>query len=199
MNSLLKNIWFRCITALLCIALVSGGLLSVLNDVLFVSGEERTDRAITKIYGELKQYEVEYDGEKEEPIDYGYGKIEKIFTVDNGKDILFKTTGFHGYKEGTITLWVKVSADGGVYSIEKVVLESYDKQTLMSKLGGEYYGKFNITDVTDAYRSGKLFSATEEDKNYNAVSGATYSATAGNNAVNCVLKYLSDKGAANED
>ena len=69
----------------------------------------------------------------------------------------------------------------------------------MSKLGGEYYGKFNITDVTDAYRSGKLFSATDEDKNYNAVSGATFSATAGNNAVNCVLKYLSDKETANED
>ena len=201
MRTLFKNVWFKCITALLLIAAVSGGLLSVLNDVLFVSAEERTDRAIIKIYGELKQYDVEYDAAEggAETIDYGYGRIDKVFTVDNGADYLFKTTGYRGYKEGTITLWVRVSVNGGVYSIEKVVLESYEKQTLMSKLGGEYYGKFNITDVTDAYRSGKLFSATEEDKNYNAVSGATYSATAGNNAVNCVLKYLSDREAANED
>lgn len=201
MRSLFKNVWFKCITALLLIAAASGGLLSVLNDVLFVSAEERTDRAIIKIYGELKQYDVEYDAAEggAETIDYGYGRIDKVFTVDNGADYLFKTTGYRGYKEGTITLWVRVSVNGGVYSIEKVVLESYEKQTLMSKLGGEYYGKFRLSDVTAEYKAGRLFSATDEDKNYNAVSGATFSATAGNNAVNCVLKYLSDKETANED
>lgn len=201
MRSLFKNVWFKCITALLLIAAVSGGLLSVLNDVLFVSAEERTDRAIIKIYGELKQYDVEYDAAEggAETIDYGYGRIDKVFTVDNGADYLFKTTGYRGYKEGTITLWVRVSVNGGVYSIEKVVLESYEKQTLMSKLDGEYYGKFRLSDVTAEYKAGRLFSATDEDKNYNAVSGATFSATAGNNAVNCVLKYLSDKETANED
>ncbi|MBP5686635.1 MAG: FMN-binding protein [Clostridia bacterium] len=201
MRTLFKNVWFKCITALLLIAAVSGGLLSVLNDVLFVSAEEHTDRAIVKIYGELKQYDVEYDAAQDgaETIDYGYGRIDKVFTVDNGADYLFKTTGYRGYKEGTITLWVRVSVNGGVYSIEKVVLESYEKQTLMSKLGGEYYGKFRLSDVTAEYKAGRLFSATDEDKNYNAVSGATFSATAGNNAVNCVLKYLSDKETANED
>ena len=214
MRSLFKNVWFKCITALLLIAAVSGGLLSVLNDVLFVSAEERTDRAIIKIYGELKQYDVEYDAAEggAETIDYGYGRIDKVFTVDNGADYLFKTTGYRGYKEGTITLWVRVSVyyaepygepqDGEGcerYSIEKVVLESYEKQTLMSKLGGEYYGKFRLSDVTAEYKAGRLFSATDEDKNYNAVSGATFSATAGNNAVNCVLEYLSDKETANED
>ncbi len=201
MRSLFKNVWFKCITALLLIAAASGGLLSVLNDVLFVSAEERTDRAIIKIYGELKQYDVKYDAAEDgaETIDYGYGRIDKVFTVDNGADYLFKTTGYRGYKEGTITLWVRVSVNGGVYSIEKVVLESYEKQTLMSKLDGEYYGKFRLSDVTAEYKAGRLFSATDEDKNYNAVSGATFSATAGNNAVNCVLKYLSDKETANED
>ena len=126
--------------------------------------------------------------------------INKIYIIDGGKDILFQTTGYHGYKEGTITLWVKVSvSEDNIYSIDKVVLEGYEKQTLMSKLGSDYYGRFLLSDVTEQYRSGKLFSATDKDKEYNAVSGATYSATAGNNAVNCVLKYLSEKETENED
>ena len=60
-------------------------------------------------------------------------------------------------------------------------------------------GSYNLPPDPPKSKAGRLFSATDEDKNYNAVSGATFSATAGNNAVNCVLKYLSDKETANED
>ena len=196
MKNVLKNVWFRSIASLLLIALIAGGLLSVLRDVLYVSAEERTARAIKKIYGSDKQYSVEFDDENS-PIDYGYGKINKVYLIDGGADILFQTTGYHGYKEGTITLWVKVSvSENNVYSIDKVLLQDYDKQTLMSKLGEDYYNKFRITDVTSLYRSGKLFSATDKNLEYNVVSGATFSSTAGDNAVNCVLKYLSEKEPA---
>lgn len=48
----LKSQAFKCIIVLLCIALVAGGLLSILNDLLSVSAEERTMRAIESVYGE---------------------------------------------------------------------------------------------------------------------------------------------------
>ena len=74
---------------------------------------------------------------------------------------------------------------------QKVILEKFDKQTLMSKLGASYYGKFSLIDITDAYNSGKLFAPTEDDNVIlNPVSGATKSANAGCNAVNCVIKYV---------
>lgn len=194
-----KFIWFRCISCLLIIAVVSGALLSALNSLLFVSPETRTARAIGKIYGEEKAYytildpDALVDGGDEstqQPIEYdGAGKINKIYEIDG--DLLFQTTGYKGYKNGTITLWVKTVKDGEKYSIDRVLLETSEKQTLMSKLSGGFYDGFCLTDVTAAYNGGDFFSATDKNaENYNPVSGATYSATAAANAVNCVIRYL---------
>ena len=38
------------VLVLVVIALVSGGLLAILNDLLFVSEEERTNRSLNKVY-----------------------------------------------------------------------------------------------------------------------------------------------------
>ena len=46
-----KSTWFKCIAVLLSRAVVLGGLLAILNDLLYVSPEERTGRAFEKIYG----------------------------------------------------------------------------------------------------------------------------------------------------
>ena len=199
MSKLFKNVWFKSISVLLIISVVLGGLLAILSDVLYVSPAERTGRAVKKIYGEEKSYTVtlDIDGETpNQPIEYSFGKINKIYTVgntsDSSYDILFQTVGFEGYKNGTITVWVKASVTDGKYSIEQVLLESFDKQTLMSKLGGDYYAKFKLIDVTSAYENGEYFSTSESSTLSNPVSGATYSANAGNNAVNCVIKYLGE-------
>lgn len=181
-----KTTWFKCVACLVLISVISGALLASFNDLWYVSPETRTARAITKIYGEEMAYEdktveIEYDG---------VGRINKIYEIDNG-DVLFQTTGYHGYKEGTITLWIKTAQKDGKCSVEKVLLETFEKQTLMSKLTGDFYDGFKLTDITETYISGEFFSATEKDaKNYNPVSGATYSATAAVNAVNCVIRYL---------
>lgn len=200
MSKLFKNVWFKCISVLLCIILISGSSIAILSDVLYVAPEERTARAVKKIYGEEKTYSVilDTDGQtSDSPIEYSFGKINKIYRVDeeDGQtyDLLFQAVGYEGYKNGTVTLWVKTTFSANKYSIEKVILESYEKQTLMSKLGGEFYSKFNLTDVTEAYKNGENFTSTDKSAvNYNPVSGATFSANAGNNAVNCVITYLGE-------
>ena len=188
MNTFFKSIWFRCISVLLVLAVVLGGTLAILNDVLYVTSEERTGRAIKKIYGTDKEFNIVLDVDNGQvAIENEYGKINKIYTI--GSDYLFQSIGYNGYKNGTITLWIQVCGD----SIEKVILESYDKQTLMSKLDGNFYDKFLI-DVTDAYKNGQFFTPTDNSSvNYNPISGATKSANAGCNAVNCVIKYLGGK------
>lgn len=188
MSKFFKSTWFKCISVLLLIALVSGGILAVFNDLLYVDEQERTGRAIKKIYGESKTYDIVFDIDSgDQPIEYDYGKIENYYIV--GGDKLFKTTGYNGYKNGTITLWVKITENNGTYTIDKVILESYEKQTLMSKLGDSYYSSF-YKDVTDNY-----FTVDANGGEYsNPVSGATKSATAGKNAVNCVIEYLNQGG-----
>ena len=205
------SVWFRCITVLLVLSVVLGGTLTILNDVLYVSPQERTDRAIKKLYGNTPSYTVELDvdsvedGVNKTAIEYNLdadqaleGKINKIYNVsgnDGEYDLLFQSVGYEGYKGGSITLWVKVKfASDGSKNIEQVLLQDYDKQTLMSKLNGSYYGKF-LVDVTDAYKNGQSFTTDSGKEQFsNPVSGATYSANAGNNAVNCVIAYI---GGAN--
>lgn len=184
MAKLFSNIWFKCISFLLLLTVALGGTLAILNDVLYVSPEERTARAIQKIYGkemdftEPENFEVkEYDN---------LGRINKLYYI--GEDQLFQATGYNGYKNGTITLWIRVVKNGTEYKINKIVMESYEKQTLMSKLDGSFYQKFYI-DVTN---DSDLFTpdSSSASSNKNPVSGATKSANAACNAVNCVIEYL---------
>lgn len=202
-----KSLWLKCVACLLSIAVISGALLSVLYNVLEVTAAERTMRAIRKIYGEEKEYYAVLDTDAgDDPVIYdGMGEINKIYNVVEGS-LLFQTTGYKGYKNGTITLWIQVvgtqnDALGAQpeFDIVKVLLEKFEKQTLMSKLSDAFYGNFTLQDVTKEFANGKLFSATDTTANYNPVTGATYSATAAANAVNCVMRYLAEKGADNEN
>ncbi len=179
MSKFFKSTWFKCISFLLMLAVVLGGTLAILNDILYVSPEERTARAIKKIYGEEKEYSITFEKNSDEnPYKYDCGELLKIYNV--GEDMLFQTVGFNGYKGGTITLWIKVvKNETNSMVIEKIVVESYDKQTLMSKFDGSYSEKFyeNVTTVGD-------------DNFFVPNTGATYSAKAYNNAVKCVSEFF---------
>ena len=58
MSKFFKSAWFKCTLVLLVIAVVSGSLISILSNVLYVSDEERTARAIKKIYGQEKEFNI---------------------------------------------------------------------------------------------------------------------------------------------
>lgn len=200
MANIFKSVWFRCISVLLCIILVSGASISILSNVLYVSPAERTARAMTKLYGvakEIPEENVVFDVDKttdKKPLATSYGTINKIYIVgdktSNTFDMVYQATGKDGYKGGTITLWLKVIVKNSDYQnakLDKVVLESYDKQTLMSKFDAMYFDQF-----VSLYESGKFFTANkkETDKTLNVVTGATKSSIANCNAVNCVIEHL---------
>ena len=203
MKSFFKSIWFRCITVILSIILISGASIAILSDVLYVSPEERTMRGIEKVYGELVDYETIYDVDSDEftletlplvsrqLIKQEKGEITKIYMIGNGTEFLFQSVGFGGFKNGTVTVWVVVKININSNSIEKVVLESNKSQSLIGNLKDGYYSNFELEDVTEAYENGEFF-VTKGEGILNPVAGATYSANAGNNAVNCVIKYVGE-------
>ena len=85
-------------------------------------------------------------------------------------------------------MWIKVVVNGTNKKIDKVIIDSNTKQTLMSKLDSKFTGGFYI-DISGNYDT--YFTAnTKAEGNKNPVTGATYSAKAGCNAVNCVIEYL---------
>ena len=87
---------FKSIVVLILIAVVLGGALSILNDVLYVSAEEEVNRAIKKIYGrEIGWEEKELDPEFSSNDDYG--EINTVYLLEDG-NYLVQSTGADGYK-----------------------------------------------------------------------------------------------------
>lgn len=182
-----KSKSFKCIVVLVCIAVISGGLLAVLNDLLYVSDEERTARAIKAIYKTEIAFESvtvsENDAKNE------YGSINSVFLLEDG-NYLVQATGIDGYKGGTVTTWaVAEFIDGKFNGLTSVSVESYDKQTLMSAFSGNYFKVY--TQKNDIIDGGGFYSTVAGDNVVvNVQSAATYSSRAINNAVNATLKYI---------
>ena len=181
----LKSEAFKCIVVLLAIALVAGGLLAILNDLLAVSAEERTMRAIESVYGQQLEYEtLEYDAAD---LTNDYGSIDQAYLLENGAYML-RSTGGDGYKNGTVTLWVILSpSDDGALGIYKVVVEEYAKQTLMSQFGDSFYAVY--TAHNSELADGDVWFSVDSSGIQNTQAGATMSSRAINNAVNCALYF----------
>lgn len=182
-----KSKSFKCIVVLVCIAVISGGLLAVLNDLLYVSDDERTARAIKAIYKtEIGFTSVEIN---ESDATNDFGSINSVFLLEDG-NYLIQATGIDGYKGGTVTTWaVAEFIDGNYNGLTSVSVESYDKQTLMSAFSGNYFKVY--TQKNDIIDGGGFYSTVAGDNVVvNVQSAATYSSKAINNAVNSTLTYI---------
>ncbi|MGN0788333.1 MAG: hypothetical protein ACI4MY_00225 [Christensenellales bacterium] len=182
-----KSSAFKCILVLTCIALIAGGVLAILNDVLYVSDEERTQQAIKKIYGQAVEYQ-EVTVSEEKAVNE-YGTIDKVYKLSDG-NYLFKSTGTEGYKGGTVTLWIVANFDGDTFKgLDKVKVAGNEKQTLMSSFKSSFTDFY--TDNDDLLLEGYYFDKVASEGNIqNVTSGATRSSNAFNRAVNCTLYFI---------
>lgn len=103
------------------------------------------------------------------------GSVDEYYAfTDEGVSYeLFKSTGSNGYKNGTVTMWILIKyEDGEAVSVEKAVLDSYEKQTLMSSFGEEFFDRY--TSLTkDQLKDGVLFKTGKPNIDNNAFSTAT--------------------------
>ncbi len=162
---------FRCIAVLLCIALISGGLLAILNDVWKVSDEEIINRAIKELCGdEVKLSETII---VDETYTAPNGKIDAAYKLSNNS-YLIQSTGNNGFHSGTVSVYVLANSEG---VIQKVSIAEYaSSQTLMSKFTDAVLAKFK--GLSESYTGGTI------------ASGATYSSKAVQNGVNNAIDYL---------
>lgn len=184
----LKSKAFRAILVLLCIALVSGALLAILNDVLYISDTERTQRAIKKVYGSNMNF-VDMNDNLGEDATNQYGTITSLYLLSDG-NYLIKSVGANGYKGGSVTLWVVAEfVDDNFVGLKKIVLEGNDKQTLMSQFGNSF---FEVYAENNQYvlEGGYFVSRGSDEQIQNISAGATFTSNAVNNAVNCALTYI---------
>ncbi len=184
---------FRCVTVLLTIVLVSGALLSVCNDLLFVSAEERFARTLAKIYG--RQVETTQLSVSAEDAVFAEGTVNAAYLTDDG-NYLIQSTGNGGYSGGTVTLWTVFTCEGSKEAndfkwlgIEKVVYESDRKQSYISKIKKKFYTEFTVHNE-EILAGGKFTTAAGGDDIYTLSAGASRSSAAIVNGVNTALAYF---------
>lgn len=171
-----KSNVFKCIATLLCVLLVCGVFLTIMNGLLEVTDEERFDRAMAKIYGKTVTTEALT------PADYNSNAtIEAAYRVKEDGNFLVKSTGKGGFA-GTVTCWVVVEVNNsGISGIMKVVVDSYVGETQMAEIKDSFLQKFST-----GYQDGIIYSTAD---GY-LVTGSTRSSNAICNAVNGALDYV---------
>lgn len=170
-----KSNVFKCLVTLLCVLLVSGIFLTIMNGLLEVTAEEKRDRAISKIYGEAVAVEEltpqNYNSEAD---------VKEAYKVTSDGNYLVKATGKGGYSGGTVTCWVVVKVDkntNSVVGVGKVVIDSNTNQTLMSQFGNSVLNQFSekYNSVNGVFSSDVITGATAvltKNAICNAVNGA---------------------------
>ena len=179
-----KSNVFKCLVTLLCVLLVSGVFLTLMNGLLAVSDQERLDRAINKIYGKSVAYtEVAV-------ADYNdSATIEAAYKIKDDGNYLVKSTGKGGFDNGTVTCWVVVNVSGGsIKGIDKVVIDSNKGQSYISYITDKFF-----TGFYGSYENGHYFNPNDGF----IKTGATRSATAICNAVNGAIDYVNGKFLGN--
>lgn len=172
-----KSVTFKCIITLLCVLLVSGIFLTVMNSLLKVTDEEKFARAISKIYGKNVSTEAVAVADYNDN-----ATINEAYKVKDDGNYLVKATGKGGFDNGTVTCWVVVVVkNGAVAGIDKVVIDSNKGQSYIGNINDKFLNGFKET-----YVSGEYF-----NPNQNLIkTGATRSANAICNAVNGSIDFV---------
>ena len=183
--------YFKIFIVLLAIALVSGVLLAVCSDLLFISDAERTERGLKKIYPQATSFTdiTPEGGYKYE----AFGEIMSVFQADDGTYIVL-SKGLSGYK-GRSEVFIAVSTEG---ILTNIIISSYggdDKTTSINKkyLDNSYVGK-NLNTI--GYFHVDKGGSPVAEGNVDVTSGATSRATMYSvcSAVNMSIYYLKDIG-----
>lgn len=174
-----KSTSFKCIITLLCVLLISGIFLTIMNSLLKVTDQEKFDRAINKIYGKsVKTEAVTIENYNDN------ATIDEAYKVKDDGNYLIKATGKGGYDSGTVTCWVVVAIkNGSVSGIDKVIIDSNVGQSYIDRVGSKALNQFS-----EFYEEGIIYTP-------NLITGATVTGTKNAicNAVNAALDFANAK------
>ena len=184
-----KSTAFKCIAVLLSIVLICGVLLTFCNALFFVPQDERTARAVAKVFPN-EEVTFETDEVNRKYADASGFTISQAFTMtgEHEGEYLLEVVGKGGYKSGTVTCWVLAEAVGGDTSapgeftgIIKVVITANEKQSFIGNITGD-----SIQAVIDC-QDEEGFSAYTTD---NIKTGATFTLGAIASAMNGAKSYI---------
>ena len=196
LKDFIKSTAFKCILVLLAIALVAGGLLSILNDLLNVSEAEKKQRVISKYYSDptVTAQTVELSDEEKTN---EFGSIEVVYLLSDG-NLIVNAAGLNGYKNEMVKAWVIINESEGEFAgVQSVVADTSAnaKQSLMGNLSSAFFAAYAAHD--DELVGGTYFTHEQSAQGiYSLATGATHTSEGMNNAVNAAVYFAKNFVAA---
>lgn len=164
----------KTVAVLVVICLVCCLLLSVCNDLFYISDEDRFQRSMAKIYPDFvndSSFSGTLDGAFKTYAEYG--EIKSVVRSTDGTYIL-EALGNGGYANGTVTLYVVVGSDALIksWAVKEHVGQSYINR-VPSDAGQRWYVGKNVSDVLALDMEGATVQMTSTAINH-AVNMAAY-------------------------
>ena len=168
------------VLVLVVIALVSGGLLAILNDLLFVSEEERTNRSLNKVYASESFTELEIDADYASNADYG--EIVYLYEAADGT-IIISARGQKGWKGQSE---IVMAVNNG--TIVNMIVSTYGGDDKTTSIDADYLKQYTGMQVTADLK----FTVSGEAGAVDVSSGASATHTMGSicSAANMAVYYL---------
>ena len=187
------------VIVLVCIALMSGVILSILSDVLYVSDEEKTNRALAKVYTsesfeqvalveEFAELEINYYNFKTKKEETHTTKVLSVYKATDGA-VIIEAQGALGWK-GNPIIMMAVKDDGEIVNVIVSTYNGDDKTTSITAkyLTNSYVGK-NVFDNAKF-----TIQAGTDGVDVSAGATAKTSAEAVASAVSMAAYYASNSG-----
>ena len=168
------------VLVLVVIALVSGGLLAILNDLRFVSEEERTNRSLNKVYASESFTELEIDADYASNADYG--EIVYLYEAADGT-IIISARGQKGWKGQSE---IVMAVNNG--TIVNMIVSTYGGDDKTTSIDADYLKQYTGMQVTADLK----FTVSGEAGAVDVSSGASATHTMGSicSAANMAVYYL---------
>ena len=183
---------FMTVLVLVIIALCSGAILAVVNDVCYVSEEEKNNRALAKVYESksftTKEINTEFAGRPCADDSANTDTIKGVWQAEDGTYVL-KARGNGGYSNGWVEVMVALSADpenAKNILIKNVALSDNEGQSFIGNVNAAFLAQFKKS-LADDFMLNK--ESTGEGTYIDPVSGTSKSSRAIKNAVNIALYY----------
>ena len=168
------------VLVLVVIALVSGGLLAILNDLLYVSEEERTNRSLNKVYASESFTELEIDADYAS--NAAYGEIVYLYEAADGT-IIISARGQKGWKGQSE---IVMAVNNG--TIVNMIVGDYGGDDKTTSIDADYLKQYTGMKVTEDLK----FTVSGEAGAVDVSSGASATHTMGSicSAANMAVYYL---------
>ena len=136
---------YKPLMAIVLIAVISGGLLALGNDLFYISDAERRERDFKKIYPSAAQFSDDLELAEEFKVNASFGEVVYVvnaydtdgdFDKDLPSAVIIKTKssvkGFKGYSE----IVISIGADG---EIKNLIVSSFGGDDRTSSVNEKYF------------------------------------------------------------